>query len=115
MEEIAAEFREAFEHVALHVNAKRIQGSEFQADKDDHRIRRLQIDYAMAYSCEAQDEVQGKIFGRKSVNLFTAALTTRGVTTTYCICTDYQQKDKYCNAVLLRHLYSPRRKDCNKK
>jgi hypothetical protein len=103
---IAVEFREAFPDVAMHVNVKRIQASEFQADKGDHGVRRLQIDYAMAYTCEAQDEVQGKIFGRKSVNLFTAALTTWGVTTTYCICTDYQQKDKYCNAVILRHLYS---------
>jgi hypothetical protein len=100
------EFKADFGKVVRHVNIKRIQANAFQADKDDEAIRMLQIDYAMAYQCESQDEVQGKIFSRSSVNLFTAALTTRGTTTTYCIATDYECKDKFSNSVFLRHLYS---------
>ena len=58
-----------------HINTKKIQASEFNRDKTDPSKRVLQIDYAMAYTCEYQDEVQSALWGRGSVNLFTAALT----------------------------------------
>ena len=96
---------EGYPEMTKHVNTKRIQAAEFQKDKEDQDTRTLQVDYAMAYQCEEQDEVQGKLFTRPSVNLFTAALTTKGITKTFCIATDYQNKDKYANYVFLKHLY----------
>jgi hypothetical protein len=94
---------EGYPEMTKHVNTKRIQAAEFQKVKDVHVSCTLQVDYAMAYQCEEQDEVQGKLFTRPSVNLFTAALTTKGITKTFCIATDYQNKDKYANYVFLKY------------
>ena len=40
-----------------HVNIKRAQASAFQEDKADQESRVIQIDYAMSFQCEYQDEV----------------------------------------------------------
>ena len=94
-------------HVILnHINTKRIQASEFNRDKADPSKRVLQIDYAMAYTCEYQDEVQSALWGRGSVNLFTAAVTHRGITKTLLFCTNYKNKDKFANGVFLEYLYA---------
>ena len=52
------ELQDMFSQAAAHVNVKYIQSAEFQRDKEMPGTRVVQIDYAMAYSCELQDEVQ---------------------------------------------------------
>ena len=91
--------------ILQHVNTKRVQTSEFISDKSDLSKRILQIDYAMAYTCEYQDEVQSALWGRGSVNLFTAAVTHNEATNTFLFCTNYKNKDKFSNGVFLEHLY----------
>ena len=49
--EILDEFQSDFNITAIHVNIKRIQSNEFQADIADPKKRVVQIDYAMAYQC----------------------------------------------------------------
>ena len=44
--------------------------------------------------------------GRGSVNLFTAAVTHKGITKTLLFCTNYKNKDKFANSVFLEHLYA---------
>ena len=52
------ELEDTFSKAAAHVNVKCIQSAEFKRDKETPGTRVVQIDYAMAYSCELQDEVQ---------------------------------------------------------
>ena len=52
-----------------HTRVKRIQSDAFESLKEANRI--LQIDFAMAYSCEYQDEIQSALWSRASVTLFT--------------------------------------------
>ena len=80
---------------------KWIQASEFNQDKADPTKRVLQIDYAMAYTCEYQDEVQSALWGRGSVNLFTSAVSHNGITKTFLFCTNYKNKDKFANGKFL--------------
>ena len=37
--------------------------------------------------------------------IFTVAVTYNGKTTTFAICSNYQQKDKYANGTFLKRLY----------
>ena len=94
-----------FKSVVIHVNTKRIQASEFQRDKEDPLKRTLQIDYGKAYQCMYQDEVQGALWSRQSVNLFTYALTHKCSTDTMLSCSDYTAKDKYSNRTFVEYLY----------
>lgn len=61
------EFRE-------HVRIKRIQSASFDEARKCVDGSVLQMDFAMAYSCEYQDESQTALWGRNNVNLFTMAL-----------------------------------------
>ncbi|KAK6177166.1 hypothetical protein SNE40_015323 [Patella caerulea] len=61
------EFRE-------HVRIKMIQSESFDEEREITDGSVLQMDFAMAYSCEYQDESQSALWGRKNVNLFTMAL-----------------------------------------
>ena len=45
----------------------------FNAVKSEPNATVLQIDFAMSYTCEYQDEIQGALWVRNNVNLFTAA------------------------------------------
>ncbi|XP_048583778.1 uncharacterized protein LOC125563079 [Nematostella vectensis] len=67
-----------------HTRVKRIQSDAFEMLKESNWI--LQIDFAMAYSCEYQDEVQSALWSRASVTLFTAAVFYKETTKTYLIC-----------------------------
>ena len=55
---VLKELQDTFVQVVAHVNVKRIQLPEFQRDKETPGSTVVQIEYAMAYSCELQDEVQ---------------------------------------------------------
>lgn len=59
--------------------------------------------YSMAYQCENQ--VQGKLWTRSSVNIFTVAVTDNGVTKGYAFVTDVQEKDKNTFGYMLEYLY----------
>ena len=54
-------FTECFEEIVNHINAKRIQAQAFQDDINDPNARVLQIDFAMAYQCKYQNEVQSAL------------------------------------------------------
>ena len=65
----------------------------------------MQIDFAMAYECEYQNEVQSALWACGSINLLTAACTVDGQTQTFLICTDSKHKDKNTVLVFVEHLY----------
>ena len=71
--------------------------------KETNRI--LQIDLAMAYSCEYQDEIQSALWSRASVTLFTAAVFYKGTTKTYLICSDTKDKGKDTIYAFINKLY----------
>ena len=82
-----------------------MQARAFQEDIKDVNTRVLQIDYAMAYQCQQQSEVQSALWTRGSVNLFTCAVYHNNQTKTLLICTNYKGKDKFFNGTFLEHLY----------
>ena len=49
--------------------------------------------------------MQGKLWSWTNVTIFTVAVTHNGKTTTFAICSNYQQKDKYANGTFLERLY----------
>ena len=103
--EVCEDFQQHFEGVAAHVNLKRIQADAFQSDIHDVDTRVLQIDYAMAYQCQQQSEVQSALSTRGSINLFTCAVYHKNQTKTFLICTDYKGKDQFSNGKFLEYLY----------
>ena len=74
------------------VRVKRIQEAELESDKKTARV--VQIDFAMAYQCEYQDEVQSALWSRQSVTLVTVAVFHRGQTKSLVVCSDTKNKDK---------------------
>ena len=54
----------------------------------------MQIDFAMAYQCEYQDEVQSALWSRQSVTLVTVAVFHHGQKKSLVICSDTKNKDK---------------------
>ena len=48
-----------------HTSVKQIESDAFESLKEGNRI--LQINFAMAYSCEYQDEIQSALWSRASV------------------------------------------------
>ena len=103
--EVLEIFQVSFPEVCNHVNTKRIQANEFENDKKKPKTRVLQMDFAMAYECEYQNEVQSALWTRGSVNLLTAACTIDGQMQTFLICTDSKHKDKNTILVFVEHLY----------
>ena len=51
---------------------KQIMHDHFEQDKKDSKCHLLQVDLAMTYSCEYQNEFQSALWSRQTVNLFTA-------------------------------------------
>lgn len=103
--EVLELFQASFPEVCNHVNTKRIQANQFESDKKKPKARVLQMDFAMAYECEYQNEVQSALWTRGSVNLLTAACTVDGQTQTFLICTDSKHKDKNTVLVFVEPLY----------
>ena len=60
-----------------HVRIKRIQSTAFTENKKRNDCHVLQCGFAMAYSCDYQNEVQSDLWSRKCINLFTAALYSK--------------------------------------
>lgn len=88
-----------------HVNTKRIQQQEFENDKKSKTTRILQVDFAMSFGCEFQNEVQSALWARSSVLYFTAATFFDGKCKTYMICSDASDKGKDTVFALLDILY----------
>ena len=72
--EVVERFQEAFGRVKEHQNTKLIQAAEFQTDINHPKKRVLQIDYALAYQSELQNETMGALWTRGNVNLITRAV-----------------------------------------
>ena len=60
--EVVELFEASFQENLVHVNTKRIQTNEFEADKGNKNVRVLQMDFAMAYKCMYQQSLK-KIVG----------------------------------------------------
>ena len=103
--EVFEKFQKSFSNVCNHVNTKRIQADQFEKDKANCKARVLQLDFAMGYECEYQNEVQSALWSRSSVTLFTAAEIFHGQTKAYLICSDSKNKDKETILVFVEHLY----------
>ena len=84
---------------------KRIQAKQFHDDQDNPEIRILQMDFAMNYSCEYQNEVQSALWSRASATLFTATTMHDGKCKTFLICSDTKDTTKDTVAVFFYHLY----------
>ena len=98
------EFKQSFEDFVSHINVKRIQQKAFQDDLTEPNTRVLQIDYALAYQCEYQNEMSA-LWSRESINLFTCVVFHQSITKTLLNCTNYKGKDKFANETFLEHLY----------
>ena len=88
-----------------HTRVKRMQATAFQEDMSISTNRVLQIDFAMAYSCEYQNEVQSALWSRASVQLLTAAVFVNGKCSTFIICSDTKDKGKDSVCCFLLTLY----------
>ena len=67
---IFKELKNEMKQILSHINTKRIQAAEFNQDKADPLKQVLQIDYALAYTCEYQNEVQSVLWGGEVVLTF---------------------------------------------
>ncbi|KAF2888347.1 hypothetical protein ILUMI_17826 [Ignelater luminosus] len=97
--------KEDFIEFLHHVSIKKIQSDTFLNDKNNPFVRILQIDFAMSYSCEYQNEVQSALWARSSVTLFTAASFFNNKCKSYVICSDCHSKDKDTVFVFVNHIY----------
>ena len=103
--ELLGALKDNHEQTAVHINVKRIQAHDFEDDKKTAFVRILQVDFAMNYSCEYQNEVQSALWSRGAVMLFTAAVTYQDQCQTYLICSNSMDKGKNTTAVFLDTLY----------
>lgn len=94
-----------------HVRIKRIQNNEFLKDKSLSHKRVLQMDFAMSFSCEYQNEIQSALWSRNTVLLFTAATFFRDECQTYLICSDSPDKGKNTIYAFVKKLYQTIPKD----
>ena len=103
--ELLGALKDNHEQTAVHINVKRIQAHDFEDDKKTPFVRILQVDFAMNYSCEYQNEVQSALWSLGAVMLFTAAVTYQDQCQTYLICSNSMDKGKNTIAVFLDTLY----------
>ncbi|XP_071034011.1 uncharacterized protein [Parasteatoda tepidariorum] len=89
-----------------HVHIKRIQHAEFEKDKSNQKTRIMQVDFAMSFSCEYQNEVQSALWSRATVLLFTAAVFYQNECKTFIICSDTTSKDKDTIFLCIQLLYN---------
>ena len=95
----------SWEFVLKHILTKRIQEEVFENDKCNKNVSILQFDFAMAYSCSYQDEIQSALWTRDSVNLFTAALYAKDKPCqSYLVVTDSKDKGKSAVFTFLHEL-----------
>ena len=79
-----------------------MQAQQFEMDKGVHV---LQMDFAMAYECQYQNEVQSALWSRGSVILFIVAAMYKGQVQSFLICIDCNSKDKDTVLVFVEYLY----------
>lgn len=72
--ELTDNVMENFPGFKKHVRIKRIQAVAFQSDIKESDTIVLQVDFAMNYSCEWQNEIQSALWSRETVTLFTCAV-----------------------------------------
>ena len=77
-----------------HVRIKRIQEARFLEDKAKANVGVTQIDFAMAYSCEYQNETESALWTRATINLFTLARFVNQEVTCHLFVLDNYKKDK---------------------
>ena len=102
--DVVERFQEAFGRVKEHQFAKLIQAAEFQTYKSPQKTS-LQIDDAMAYHYELQNETMGVLCTRGSVNLFACVVYHNSDTKTFIFGTDYKGKDKFSTGIFIESLY----------
>ena len=88
-----------------HVRIKRIQEARFLEDKAKANVGITQIDFAMAYSCEYQNEIQSALWTRATTNLFTLARFVNQEVTCHLFVLDNYKKDKDAIFACLQKLY----------
>ena len=102
--ELLESIRDDMDKTVSHVYTKRVQAEDFEDDKECG-VRVLQMNFAMNYACEYQNEVQSALWSRESVMLFTAAVILNGQVDTYIICSDSNDKGKHTVLAYIDHLY----------
>ena len=102
---VLEEFQADFSMIVNHINVKRIQAAEFERDKNDEKKRVVQIDYAMNFTSEWQDEIQSALWHRCSVTLFTIAIYGKDFEKTALICSDTKCKNMSSTWAFLDHIY----------
>ena len=103
--ELLEDLRESFTQFKEHVRVKRIQANAFEKDKASPEYSVLQFDYAMAFSCEYQNEIQSGLWSRASVNLFTAAMYCRDKKCeSFCLASQSSDKGKCATYTYLMKL-----------
>ena len=86
---------ETFGGYQEHVRTKRTMQRSFEKDKADNTAYVIQIDYAMPYNAEWQDEIQAALWTRKSIQLMTAAIYDKtGNESSHIVVTDAKEKWK---------------------
>ena len=89
-----------FPRFQKHVQVKRIQESRFNFLKAESDIGITQMDFAMAYSCKYQNEIQSALWSRASINLFTLARFANQQVTCHLFVLDNFQEGQGCNICL---------------
>ena len=89
-----------------HVQVKRIQESSFNQIKSKSDVGLIQIDFAMAYSCEYQNEIQSALWSRDSINLFTLARFVNQNVDCHLFVLDNYKKDKDAIFACLKEFYA---------
>lgn len=85
-----------------HVRVKHIQSRAFEICKEEKTV--IQMDFAMAYSCDYKNEVQSALWSRASVTLFTCAIFQDGKCESHLIVSDTTDKGKDTVYTFVRHL-----------
>ena len=89
-----------------HVQVKRIQESSFSNVKAKLDAGIIQIDFAMAYSCGYQNEIQNALWTRASINLFTLAHFVNQEVECHLFVLDNYKKDKDAIFACLKKFYA---------
>ena len=100
--ELEDQIMESMPEVQEHVRVKHIQSRSFETSK--HAKTVIQMDFAMAYSCEYQNEIQSALWSRASVTLYTCAIFQNGNCTSYLIVSDTTDKGKNTVYTFVRYL-----------
>ena len=84
----------SFPEICHHTNTKHVQVNQLETDKININARVLQMNFAIAYVCEDQNEIQSALWSMGNIKLFTAASVNNGHKKPFLICTNCKRKDK---------------------